>query len=205
MGRAKITIIGAGNVGATTAHWCAANELGDIVLLDIPQTEDMPKGKALDLMESSPIMGFDSNIVGTTSYEETAGSDVVVITAGIPRKPGMSRDDLLSTNAKIVGSVTEEIAATSPNAIIIVVSNPLDAMTQRALDVSGFAKERVLGQAGVLDTARYPYFSGNGVGLQCGRCQRFVDGRTWRYHGTDANLHFCGGNSRHQTASKREA
>src|ERR1043165_3285989 len=100
MGRAKITIVGAGNVGATCAHWCAAAELGDIVLLDIPATENMPKGKALDLMQSSPIMGFDSNLLGTTSYDDTADSDVVVITAGIPRKPGMSRDDLLATNAK---------------------------------------------------------------------------------------------------------
>ena len=107
VGRAKITIVGAGNVGATTAHWCAAAELGDIVLVDIPLTENMPKGKALDLMESSPIMGFDSHIVGTTSYDATANSDVVVITAGIPRKPGMSRDDLLATNAKIVSAVSE--------------------------------------------------------------------------------------------------
>ncbi len=158
MRRAKITIIGAGNVGATTAHWCAAAELGDIVLLDIPQTENMPKGKALDLMQSSPIVGFDSNIVGTTSYADTANSDVVVITAGIPRKPGMSRDDLLGTNAKIVGAVAQEIKATSPNAIIIVVSNPLDAMVQRAWQVSGFPTHRVLGQAGVLDTARYRTF-----------------------------------------------
>ncbi|MCA9224534.1 MAG: hypothetical protein KDA47_02945, partial [Planctomycetales bacterium] len=132
MRRAKITIVGAGNVGATTAHWCAAAELGDIVLLDIPATEDMPKGKALDLMQSSPIMGFDSNVVGTTSYEATAGSDVVVITAGLPRKPGMSRDDLLATNAKIVTAVSEQVKTHSPNAVVIVVSNPLDAMVQRA-------------------------------------------------------------------------
>src|SRR3990172_3448008 len=128
MRRAKITIIGAGNVGATTAHWCAAAELGDIVLVDIPQTEDMPKGKALDLMQASPIFGFDANLVGTTSYEQSVGSDVVVITAGIPRKPGMSRDDLLATNAKIMTAVCEQVKATSPHAIVIVVSNPLDAM-----------------------------------------------------------------------------
>ena len=145
MRRSKITIIGAGNVGATTAHWCAAAELGDIVLLDIPATEGMPAGKALDLMEASPIVGFDSNIIGTTNYEDTADSDVVVITAGIPRKPGMSRDDLLSTNARIVSSVTTEIKKTSPNAILIVVSNPLDAMVQRALQVSGFPPQRVMG------------------------------------------------------------
>ena len=127
MRRAKISIIGAGNVGATTAHWCAAAELGDIVLVDIPQTEDMPKGKALDLMQSSPVMGFDSNIVGTTGYDQSEGSDVVVITAGIPRKPGMSRDDLLATNAKIMTSVCQEIKKTSAQAVVIVVSNPLDA------------------------------------------------------------------------------
>ena len=158
MRRAKISIIGAGNVGATTAHWCAADELGDIVLLDIPQTEDMPKGKALDLMQASPIIGFDVNIVGTNDYADTSGSDVVVITAGLPRKPGMSRDDLLATNAKIVVSVTEQVKATSPDATLIVVSNPLDAMVQQALQVSGFPPHRVVGQAGVLDTARYRTF-----------------------------------------------
>ena len=158
MRRAKISIIGAGNVGATTAHWCAAAELGDVVLLDIPQTEGMPSGKALDLMQASPIMGFDSKIVGTTSYDETAGSDVVVITAGIARKPGMSRDDLLSTNAKIVGAVAEQVKATSPDCVVIVVSNPLDAMVQRAAQVTGFPPRRVVGQAGVLDTARFRTF-----------------------------------------------
>lgn len=158
MKRAKITIVGAGNVGATTAHWCAAAELGDIVLLDIPQTEGMPAGKALDLMQASPVFGFDANVVGTTDYADTAGSDVVVITAGIPRKPGMSRDDLLSTNAKIMGLVSEQIRQSSPDATVIVVSNPLDAMVQRALQVTGFAPERVIGQAGVLDTARFRAF-----------------------------------------------
>ncbi len=165
MRRAKITIVGAGNVGATTAHWCAAAELGDIVLLDVPQTENMPKGKALDLMQASPVMGFDSNIVGTTGYDETAGSDVVVITAGIARKPGMSRDDLLGTNAKIVGSVAEQIKKTSPQAVIIVVSNPLDAMVQKAFQVSGFPPARVFGQAGVLDTARYRTFLAQELGV----------------------------------------
>jgi len=165
MARAKISIIGAGNVGATTAHWCAAAELGDLVLVDIPQTEDMPKGKALDLLQSSPIMGFDANIVGTTTYDETRDSDVVVITAGIPRKPGMSRDDLLSTNAKIVASVTEQVKVSSPNAILIVVSNPLDAMVQKVWQVSGFPTNRVLGQAGVLDTARYRTFLAMELGV----------------------------------------
>jgi malate dehydrogenase len=158
MKRAKITIIGAGNVGATTAHWCAAAELGDIVLLDIPQTENMPKGKALDLFQAGPIMDFDSRLVGTTNYDDTAGSDVVVITAGIPRKPGMSRDDLLKTNAGIVAAVSEQVRKSSPEAIVIVVSNPLDAMVQRALQVTGFPPRRVLGQAGVLDTARFRAF-----------------------------------------------
>jgi malate dehydrogenase len=143
MRRAKITIVGAGNVGATTAHWCAAAELGDIFLVDIPATEGMPAGKALDLMEASPIVGFDSNIQGVTSYEATAGSDVVVITAGIPRKPGMSRDDLLATNAKIVGSVAEQIKNTSPDAVIIVVSNPLDAMVQRVWQELGVSVEDI--------------------------------------------------------------
>ncbi len=165
MRRAKISIIGAGNVGATTAHWCAAAELGDIVLVDIPQTEDMPKGKALDLMQSSPVMGFDSNIVGTTSYDQSEGSDVVVITAGIPRKPGMSRDDLLATNAKIMTSVCQEVKKTSPQAVVIVVSNPLDAMVQRALQVTDFPSARVIGQAGVLDTARYRTFLAMELGV----------------------------------------
>jgi malate dehydrogenase len=165
MRRAKITIIGAGNVGATTAHWCAAAELGDIVLLDIPQTEGMPAGKALDLMQASPIMGFDAKITGTTNYADTEGSDVVVITAGIPRKPGMSRDDLLATNARIVGAVATEIKRTSPDAVLIVVSNPLDAMVQRAWQVSGFPPARVIGQAGVLDTARYRAFLAMELGV----------------------------------------
>ena len=165
MARSKISIIGAGNVGATTAHWCAAAELGDIVLLDIPEAGDMPRGKALDLMQASPIVGFDSNIVGTNDYADTRGSQVVVVTAGIPRKPGMSRDDLLSTNAKIVGSVAEQIKRTSPDAVVIVVSNPLDAMVQRVLQVSGFPPRRVIGQAGVLDTARYRTFLAMELGV----------------------------------------
>jgi malate dehydrogenase len=176
MGRPKISIIGAGNVGATTAHWCAAAELGDIVLLDIPQVGDMPKGKALDLMQASPIVGFDSRIIGTNDYADTAGSQVVVITAGIARKPGMSRDDLLSTNAKIVGSVAEQIKATSPEAILIVVSNPLDAMVQRVLAVSGFPSRRVLGQAGVLDTARYRTFLSIELGVSVEDIQALLMG-----------------------------
>jgi len=158
MRRAKISIIGAGNVGATTAHWCAAGELGDIVLLDIPATEGMPAGKALDLFQAAPIEGFDARITGTTDWSDTAASDVVVVTAGIARKPGMSRDDLLSTNAKIVGDVAARIRDTSPDAVVIVVSNPLDAMVQRTFQVTGFPAARVVGQAGILDTARYRAF-----------------------------------------------
>jgi malate dehydrogenase len=165
MPRPKITIIGAGNVGATTAHWCAVAELGDLVLLDIPQTEGMPQGKALDLMQAGPIMDFDSRIVGTTSYDDTADSDVVVITAGSPRKPGMSRDDLLGINARIVGAVAEQIRRTSPNATVIVVSNPLDAMVQRTWQVTGFPPQRVMGQAGVLDTARFRAFIAMELGV----------------------------------------
>ena len=165
MRRAKITIVGAGNVGATTAHWCAAAELGDIVLLDIPQAGDMPKGKALDLRQASPIVGFDADIIGTTSYDDTVGSDVVVITAGIPRKPGMSRDDLLATNARIMTDVCQQIKKTSEHAVVIVVSNPLDAMVQRAQQVTGFKPQHVLGQAGVLDTARYRTFLAMELGV----------------------------------------
>ncbi|MGA2619502.1 MAG: malate dehydrogenase [Thermoguttaceae bacterium] len=155
MKRAKISIIGAGHVGATTAQGCAAAELGDVVLVDIPQTEGMPAGKALDLSQSAPIVGFDARLLGSTSYDDTADSDVVVITAGVPRKPGMSRDDLLGINARIVGDVAARVSRGSPQAIIIVVSNPLDAMVQRAWQVSGFPPRRVVGQAGVLDTARF--------------------------------------------------
>lgn len=166
MRRAKISIIGAGNVGATCAHWCASRELGDVVLLDIPgERGDMPKGKALDLMQSSPIFGFDSKCIGTNDYADTAGSDVVVVTAGIPRKPGMSRDDLLATNAKIMTSVCEQIKATSPDCVVIVVSNPLDAMVQQAQKITGFPPERVIGQAGVLDTARYRTFLAMELGV----------------------------------------
>lgn len=176
MRRSKISIIGAGNVGATTAHWCAAAELGDIVLLDIPQTETMPAGKALDLMEASPIMGFDSQITGTTDYSDTAESDIVVITAGLPRKPGMSRDDLLKTNASIVSAVSEQVGKHSPNAHVIVVSNPLDAMVQRAQKVTGFPHSRVMGQAGVLDTARYRTFLAMELGVSVEDVQAMLMG-----------------------------
>ncbi|OHB71272.1 MAG: malate dehydrogenase, partial [Planctomycetes bacterium RBG_13_63_9] len=165
MKRAKITIVGAGNVGASTAHECAAAELGDVVLLDVPETGSMPRGKALDLMQASPIVPFDANVTGTTDYEDTAESNVVVITAGLPRKPGMSRDDLLAANARIVGSVAEQIRKTSPQAVVVVVSNPLDAMAQRTLQVTGFPPHRIVGQAGVLDTARFRTFVAMELGV----------------------------------------
>jgi len=154
--RAKISIIGAGNVGATCAHWAAAGELGNIVLLDI--VDGLPQGKALDLRQASPIERFDADIVGTNRYEDTADSDVVIITSGLPRKPGMSRDDLLAKNVAIVKSVSEQVAKFSRNAILIVVSNPLDAMVYTAWKASGFPTHRVVGQAGILDTARFRAF-----------------------------------------------
>ncbi|HSW45446.1 MAG TPA: malate dehydrogenase [Phycisphaerae bacterium] len=155
-GRAKITVIGAGNVGATCAHWAAAKELGDIVLLDI--VEGLPQGKALDLLESAPIERFDCRLTGTNRYEDTADSDVIIITSGLARKPGMSRDDLLARNVEIVNAVTRQAARFSPNAVLIVVSNPLDAMVYTAWKASGFPTHRVVGQAGILDTARYRAF-----------------------------------------------
>jgi len=156
--RKKIAVIGAGNVGATLVQRLAEMEIADVAVVDIPQTEGMPAGKALDIMESAPLSGTDAKATGTTSYEATAGSEVVVITAGVPRKPGMSRDDLLNTNAGIVRSVTEQVARYSPNSILIIVSNPLDAMCLVALKASGFPKHRVIGMAGVLDSARMRHF-----------------------------------------------
>ncbi|MEE4265667.1 MAG: malate dehydrogenase [Desulfobacteraceae bacterium] len=152
----KVTVIGAGNVGATAAQRLAEKQLCDVVLVDI--VEGVPQGKALDLNEAAPIEKHDSHLTGTNSYEDTAGSDIVIITAGIPRKPGMSRDDLISTNAGIVKAVTKEVASRSPEAILIIVSNPLDAMCHVAFDASGFPKERVIGMAGVLDSARFRAF-----------------------------------------------
>jgi len=158
MARKKVTVIGAGNVGATLVQRLAEMDICDVVMVDIPQTEGMPAGKALDIMESGPIYGYDSRVTGTTTYEPTQDSDVVVITAGIPRKPGMSRDDLLNTNAGIVKAVSEQVAKFSPNCIIIVVSNPLDAMCSVALKTTKFPKHRVIGMAGVLDSARMRWF-----------------------------------------------
>jgi malate dehydrogenase len=158
----KITVVGAGNVGATCAHLCAIKELGDIVLVDI--AEGIPQGKGLDMYESTPVEKSSSIITGTNTYEATKDSDVVIITAGLPRKPGMSRDDLLKTNAGIVRSVTEQVAKYSPNSILIIVSNPLDAMCVVAKKTSGFPAERVMGMAGVLDTARYRTFLSAEIG-----------------------------------------
>src|SRR4051812_9227117 len=169
MARSKVTIVGAGNVGATCAHWIATRELADVVLVDI--VKGVPQGKALDLLETSPVMRFDLNITGSNTYEETANSDVVVITAGVPRKKDPvtgqfpSRDDLVKTNQKIVGEVTREVVKYSPNAVIIVVSNPLDAMCHVVLNESKFPSERVIGQAGSLDTARYKTFIAQELGV----------------------------------------
>src|SRR3979411_1817742 len=154
--RQKVTIVGSGNVGATAAHWIASKELADVVLIDI--VEGIPQGKGLDLLEAMPIEKRDSNIIGTNDYADTANSDIVVITAGIPRKPGMSRDDLLNTNHKIMNDVVGKTAHHSPTCILIIVSNPLDAMAQAAYKMSGFPRERVIGMAGVLDSARVRSF-----------------------------------------------
>ncbi|MDD5643801.1 MAG: malate dehydrogenase [Syntrophales bacterium] len=156
MGRPKITVVGAGNVGATCAHWAAARDLADVVLVDV--LEGMPQGKALDLMQARPVFGFNVDVVGTNDYEATKGSKVVIITAGIPRKPGMSREDLINTNKNIMATVTKEVVAKSPNTFIIVVANPLDAMCYVAHKVSGFPRKRVMGMAGILDTARFRCF-----------------------------------------------
>jgi malate dehydrogenase len=154
--RKKVTVVGAGNVGANTAQKIAAKELADVVLVDV--VEGVPQGKALDMLESAPVEGYDVKITGTNGYDETAHSDIVVITAGIARKPGMSRDDLLMTNYEVIKGVTEQVAKRSPKAILILVTNPLDAMCWTAFKVSGFPRERVIGMAGVLDTARYRTF-----------------------------------------------
>jgi malate dehydrogenase len=154
--RKKVSIVGSGNVGATAAHWIASKELADVVLIDI--IEGVPQGKGLDLLEAMPIEKRDAHVIGTNDYKDTANSDIVVITAGIPRKPGMSRDDLLNTNYKIMQDVVSKVVQNSPNCILIVVSNPLDAMAQAAYKLSRFPRERVIGMAGVLDSARFRTF-----------------------------------------------
>jgi len=170
----KVTVVGGGNVGATLAQRIADRELADVALIDI--VEGMPQGKGLDMMQAGPVEGSDARVVGTNDYKDTAGSDVVVITAGIARKPGMSRDDLLNTNSKIVRECTENVVRHSPNAVLIVVSNPLDAMCQVALRASGFPKERVLGMAGVLDSARMRTFIAMELGVSVDNVSAFVLG-----------------------------
>ncbi len=172
--RAKITIIGAGFVGSTAAHWIASKELGDVVLLDI--AEGIPQGKGLDLAESAPIEGFDLKIIGTNDYADTANSDVIVVTSGAPRKPGMTREDLIKINAKITRDCISKAAPLSPKAVIIMVNNPLDTMVYLARQVSGFPKERVIGQAGVLDAARYRTFIAMETGVSVEDIQAMLMG-----------------------------
>lgn len=179
--RKKITVVGAGFTGATTALMLAQKELGDVILVDIPQLENPTKGKALDMWEASPVQGFDSNIVGTSNYEDTAGSEIVIITAGIARKPGMSRDDLVNTNAGIVKSVCENVKKHCPDSIVIILSNPVDAMTYAAYQTLGFPKNRVIGQSGVLDTARYCTFIAQELNVSVEDVRGFVLGG----HGDD--------------------
>lgn len=172
--RPKITVIGSGFVGSTCAHWAAAKELGDVVVLDL--NGDGAKGKMLDLMQASPVEGFDSALQGGDDYSLSANSDVIIMTAGLPRKPGMSRDDLLATNAKVVKECISKAAKASPNAVIIVVTNPLDAMCHVAMEASGFPRERVLGMAGVLDGARFRAFIAMELGVSVEDVQAFVFG-----------------------------
>jgi malate dehydrogenase len=172
--RKKVSIVGAGNVGATAAHWIASKELADVVLIDI--MDGVPQGKALDLLQAMPVEKRDCAILGTNDYADTANSDIVVITAGIPRKPGMSRDDLLNTNYKIMQDVVSKVVKFSPNCIIIVVSNPLDAMAQAAFKMSGFSRNRVLGMAGVLDSARFRTFIAQELNVSVENVTAFVLG-----------------------------
>jgi malate dehydrogenase len=172
--RKKVSIVGAGNVGATAAHWIASKELADVVLIDI--VEGIPQGKALDLLQAMPIEKRDAHVIGTNDYADTANSDIVVITAGIPRKPGMSRDDLLNTNYKIMQDVVGKVVANSPGAILIVVSNPLDAMAQAAFRISKFNRERVIGMAGVLDSARFRTFIADELKVSVENVNAFVLG-----------------------------
>lgn len=172
--RPKISIIGAGFVGSTAAHWIASKELGDVVLVDI--VEGMPQGKGLDLLQAGPIEGFDVKITGTNDYADTANSDIIIVTSGAPRKPGMSREDLIRVNADITRDCISKTAPLSPNAVIIMVNNPLDTMAYLAKQVSGFPKNRVVGQAGVLDTARYRTFIAMEVGVSVEDIQAMLMG-----------------------------
>lgn len=174
--RNKIAVIGAGFTGATTALYLAQKELGDIVLVDIPKLENPTKGKALDMLEATPVLGVDAKITGTSNYEDIADAGIVIITAGIPRKPGMSRDDLVNTNAGIMRSVSEQVAKYAPDSFIIVLSNPVDAMTYVAQKTTGFPKERVIGQSGVLDTARFRTFVAEALNVSVEDVNGFVLG-----------------------------
>ena len=176
MKRKKISVIGSGFTGATTAFLAAQKELGDVVLVDIPQAENPTKGKALDMFEASPIQGFDSSVIGTSNYEDTAGSDIVLITAGVARKPGMSRDDLVQINQGVMKSVSKEIANYSPDATVIVLTNPVDAMTYTVYKETGFPKNRVIGQSGVLDTARFRSFVAEELNISVKDITAFVLG-----------------------------
>ncbi|WP_141432005.1 malate dehydrogenase [Bacillus sp. 03113] len=176
MKRKKISVIGGGFTGATTAFLLAQKELGDVVLLDIPSMENPTKGKALDMLEAGPVQGFDARIIGTSNYDDTKDSDIVVITAGIARKPGMSRDDLVQTNQRVMKSVTKEIVKYSPNCFIIVLTNPVDAMTYTVFKESGFPKNKVIGQSGILDTARFRTFVAQELNLSVKDITGFVLG-----------------------------
>jgi malate dehydrogenase len=172
--RRKITVVGAGNVGATTVQRLAERDYADIVMVDI--VEGLPQGKALDLNQAGPVVGYEPNVIGANTYDETSGSDIVVITSGLPRKPGMSRDDLLAANREIVESVTKEVAERSPDAIVIAVTNPLDAMCHVTLEVSGFPRQRVVGMAGILDSARFRTFLAWELGVSVRDVTGFVLG-----------------------------
>jgi malate dehydrogenase len=174
MARPKITVVGAGNVGATAAQYIVERELGDVVLVDV--IEGIPQGKALDLAQAGPVHGYDTTLTGSNGYEETVGSDIVIITAGMARKPGMTRDDLLFKNAEIVGAVVEQVARRSPNSILILVTNPLDAMVQLAWKKSGFPAERVIGMAGVLDSSRFRTFIARELNVSVENVTAFVLG-----------------------------
>jgi malate dehydrogenase len=179
MARKKIALIGAGMIGGTLAHLCAVKRLGDVVLFDV--VAGLPQGKALDLLESAPIEGFDASIIGTNSYDEIEGADVCIVTAGLPRKPGMSRDDLLSVNTKIISDVATNIRSKAPNAFVIVITNPLDAMVTAMKTLTGFPKQRVVGQAGVLDSARYRTF----IAMELGVSVQSVTALVLGGHGDD--------------------
>ena len=198
----KVTVVGAGNVGSTCADTLAYREVvNEVILLDIK--EGIAEGKALDIWQKAPIIGYDTRTVGVTNdYSRTAGSDVVVITSGLPRKPGMSRDDLIQINAGIVKSVTENIVKYSPDAIIIIVSNPLDVMTYQAHLASGLPRTRVMGMAGILDTARYRSFLSEALDISQKEIQAMLFGRTWRHHGSINPLHHCRRYSYHRIARK---